>query len=76
MPRIMSMSEFGMYKGLCCNEKTLLFDSCLQFGVRFKTRMKVYVTLNKLLFPKISFLRTICDVITFPDIQIFFLPFD
>ena len=76
MPRIMNMSEFGIYKGLYCNEKTLVFNSCLQSGVRFKARMKVYVTLNKLLFPKISFLRTICDVITFPDIQIFFLPFE
>ena len=34
---------------------------------------EVLVTLNKSFFPKISFLRIICNVITFPNLQIFFL---
>ena len=31
--------------------------------------------MNKPVFPRTSFLRIICNVITFPKIQMFFLPF-
>ena len=52
-----------------------------KFAIPFKikinlTLIQVLVTLNKLLFPGILFLRIICNVITFPIIQIFFLPFN
>ena len=38
--------------------------------------VEVSVMLNKLVFPGISFLRIICNVITFTSIKIFFLPFN
>ena len=58
-------------KHLKCSKKERLTKT--NYGLEL---FQILVTLNKLLFPGILFLRIIFSFITFPIIQIIFLRFD
>ena len=81
MPWILNMSGFPVCQGSQYNEDSLVLEQVTlifemeQFliGNPFKTKVnqtliQVLVTLNKLLFPRILFLRIICNAVTFPRI--------